>query len=116
MRNQRRVPVICISFVLSSILFLAFGCSAPPPAVQILEVSTLDYHGSLGASVRCSNTADSPHFFTLRIEFMDDQGTVKEIKEPYMLLGGKETETFGITADGSEATRVRCSIRNCSPQ
>ena len=116
MRNQRRVPVICISFVLSSILFLAFGCSAPPPAVQILEVSTLDYHGSLGASIRCSNTADRPYFYTLRIEFTDDNGIVKEVQEPYLLIGGGETDDLGYTSSHSGATKVRCSIRNCSPQ
>ena len=98
-------------------LFLATGCAdSRPQAVQVTEVSTLDYYGSLGASVRCSNTADRPHFFTLRVEFMDDQGVVKEIKEPYMLLGGKETDTFGITAQNPDATKVRCSIRYCSSQ
>jgi len=102
---------------LSLVLSLAVGCAdSRPQVVQILEVSTLDYYGDLGASVRCSNTANQPYFFTLRVEFMDDNGTVKEIQEPFMLLGGKESETFGIKSENAGATKVRCSIKNCSPQ
>ena len=98
-------------------LALLLGCSEPsPPVVQILEVSTMDYYGNLAASVMCANTADSPYFFTLRLEFLDEGGVVKEIKEPFLLLGGKETDTFGIATEDSDATKVRCSIRNCIPQ
>ena len=102
--------------VLSLVLFLAFGCSAPPPPVRVAEVSTLDYYGNLGASVTCANTADRPFFFTLRLEFMDDNGVVKEIQEPFLIIGGGETETYGIMAENPGATRVRCVVKNCSPQ
>lgn len=99
------------------VLSLSLGCAdSSPPAVQILSVSTLDYYGDLGAEVRCSNTAARPYFFTLCVEFTDDNGVVKEIQEPYMLLGGKETETFGFKSSHSGVTKVRCRIKNCSPQ
>lgn len=98
-------------------LFLAAGCAdSRPKAVQVTEVSTLDYYGSLGASVTCANTADRPYFFTLRLEFMDDNGVVKEIQEPFLIIGGGETETYGITAESPNVTRVRCVVKNCSPQ
>lgn len=98
-------------------LFLATGCAdSRPQAVQITEVSTLDYYGSLGASVTCANTADHPYFFTLRLEFMDDNGVVKEIQEPFLIIGGGEMETYGITAENLNVTRVRCVVKNCSPQ
>lgn len=103
--------------VLSFALSLAMGCSdSRPRAVQVAEVSTLDYYGSLGASVTCANTADRPYFFTLRLEFMDDNGVVKEIQEPFLIIGGGETETYGITAENPSATKVRCVVKNCSPQ
>ena len=108
-------------FFLFSLLLLAIlfqvGCAeSAPPVVHVLEVSTLDYYGELGVEVRCSNTADRPHFYTLRIEFMDDNGIVKEIQEPYLLIGGGETDELGFKSSHSGVTRVRCSIRNCSPQ
>lgn len=108
-------------FFLFSVLLLAlpllFGCAeSPPPVVQILEVSTLDYYGDLGAEVRCSNSADRPYFYTLRIEFMDDNGFVKEIQEPYLLIGGGETDDLGFKSSRPGVTRVRGSIRNCRPQ
>lgn len=104
------------SVLLLAILFL-FGCADPaPPVVQILEVSTLDYYGELGAEVRISNTATRPYFFTLCVEFTDDNGVVKEIQEPYLLLGGGETDTLGYKSSHPGVTRVSCSIRNCSPQ
>lgn len=102
---------------LSLILFLATSCAdSRPQVVQILEVSTLDYYGDLGASVKCSNAANAPYFYTLRIEFMDDSGVVKEVQEPYLLIGGGETDDLAFTSSHSEVTKVRCSIRNCSPQ
>lgn len=107
--------------VLISALLLVFpllnGCApAHPPVVKILNVSTLDYYGDLGAEVRLSNTADRPYFFTLRIEFTDDRGVVKEVQEPYLLLGGGETDTLGYKSSRSGVTKVRCKIKNCSPQ
>ena len=109
------------SFFLFSVLLLAlpilFGCAeSAPPVVKILEVSTLDYYGELGAEVRCSNSADRPYFYTLRIEFMNDNGIAKEIQEPYLLIGGRETDDLGFKSSHPGVTRVRCSIRNCSPQ
>ena len=99
------------------ILPFIFGCTEPsPPVVKILSVSTLDYYGDLGAEVRCSNTADRPYFYSLRIEFMDDNGMVKEVQEPYLLIGGGETDTLGYKSSHSGVTRVRCRIKNCSPQ
>lgn len=106
---------------LFSVLLLAppllFGCAEPsPPAVQILGVSTLDYYGDLGAEVKCSNTADRPYFYTLRIEFTDDNGVAKEVQEPYLLIGGGETDTLGYKSSHAGVTKVRCIIKNCSPQ
>lgn len=104
------------SVLLLAILFL-FGCAeSAPPFVRILEVSTLDYYGDLGAEVRCSNTADRPYFYTLRIEFMDDNGIVKEVQEPYLLIGDGETDDLGFKSSHPGVVRVRCSIRNCRPQ
>lgn len=104
------------SALLFALLFIV-GCAEPsPPVVQILEVSTLDYYGDLGAEVRCSNSADRPYFYTLRIEFMDDNGFVKEIQEPYLLIGGGETDDLGFKSSRPGVTRVRGSIRNCRPQ
>ena len=104
------------SALLIAIPFL-FGCAdSSPPAVQILSVSTLDYYGDLGAEVRCSNTANRPYFFTLCVEFTDDHGVVKEIQEPYLLIGGGETDTLGYKSSHSGVTKVRCKIKNCSPQ
>ena len=102
---------------LSLTLFLAASCSdSRPQAVQILEVSTLDYYGDLGVEVKCSNTADRPYFYTLRIEFTDDNGVVKEVQEPYLLIGGGETDDLGYKSSHSGVTKVRCIIKNCSPQ
>lgn len=102
---------------LSLALFLNVGCAdSRPQVVQILEVSTLDYYGDLGAEVKCSNTSDRPCFYTLRIEYMDDNGIVKEVQEPYLLIGGGETETLGFKSSHAGITKVRCIIKNCSPQ
>lgn len=112
-----RPPLHLLSIALVVILPILFGCADPaPPVVQILKVSTLDYYGELGAEVRCSNTADRPYFYTLRIEFMDDNGIVKEIQEPYLLIGGGETDDLGFKSSHPGVTRARCGIRNCSPQ
>ena len=108
--------ILLFSVLLLAILFLVGCTESAPPVVQILEVSTLDYFGELGAEVRCFNSADRPYFYTLRIEFMDDNGMVKEVQEPYLLIGGGETDTLGYKSSHSGVTRVRCSIRNCSPQ
>jgi hypothetical protein len=98
-------------------LILATGCAdSHPQVVQILEVSTLDYYGDLGVEAKCSNTADRPYFYTLRIEFTDGNGVVKEVQEPYLLIGGGETDDLGYTSSHSGVTKVRCSIKNCSPQ
>ena len=98
-------------------LLLATGCAdSRPQVVQILDVSTLDYYGDLGVEVKCSNTADRPYFYTLRIEFTDDNGVVKEVQEPYLLIGGGETDDLGYTSSHSGVTKVRCNIKNCSPQ
>lgn len=106
-----------VSIALVLICPILYGCAdSSPPVVQILSVSTLDYYGDLGAEVRCSNTADRPYFFTLRVEFTDDNGIVKEIQEPYLLIGGGETDTLGYKSSHSGVTKVRCSIKNCSPQ
>jgi len=70
----------------------------------------------LGAEGRLSNTATQPYFFTLRIEFMDDDGIVKEVQEPYLLLGGGKIETLGYKSINSGVTKVRCIIKNRSPQ
>lgn len=113
MTSFRFVRIATLYFALP----LLFGCAeSAPPVVQILEVSTLDYFGDLGAEVKCSNTADRPYFYTLRIEFMDDNGVVKEVQEPYLLIGGGETDDLGFKSSHPGVTRVRCSIRNCSPQ
>ena len=102
---------------LSLALFLNVGCAdSRPQVVQILEVSTLDYYGDLGAEVKCSNSADRPYFYTLRIEFTDDNGIVKEVQEPYLLIGGRETDDLGFKSSHSGVTRTRISIRNCRPQ
>ena len=107
-------------FLFSALLFALpclFGCAEPaPPVVQILSATTLDYYGDLGAEVKCSNSADRPYFYTLRIEFTDDNGIVKEVQEPYLLIGGGETDDLGFKSSHPGVTRVRCSIRNCSPQ
>ena len=104
-----------ISVLLFALLFL--GCAdSSPPVVQILSVSTLDYYGDLGAEVKCSNTANRPYFFTLCVEFTDDSGVVKEIQEPYLLIGGGETDTLGYKSSHAGVTKVRCKIKNCSPQ
>jgi hypothetical protein len=113
--------VIIATSVLRLFLFFAllilFGCAEPsPPAVQILRVSTLDYYGDLGAEVKCYNSANRPYFFTLSVEFMDDNGVVKEIQEPYLLIGGGETDTLGYKSSHTGVTKVRCKIKNCSPQ
>jgi hypothetical protein len=98
-------------------LSLLVACTkSAPQVVQILEVSTLDYYGELGAEVRCSNSADRPYFYTLRIDFMDDNRIVKEVQEPSLLIGGGETDDLGFKSSHPGVTRVRCSIRNCSPQ
>ena len=98
-------------------LLVIFGCAKPsPPVVKIVSVSTLDYYGDLGAEVECYNSADRPYFFTLCVEFTDDNGVVKEMQEPYLLLGGKETETLGYKSSRSGVTKVRCRIKNCRPQ
>lgn len=116
MDSPKTPRLFLFSVLLLAILFL-FGCAeSAPPVVQILEVSTLDYYGELGAEVRCSNTADRPYFYTLRIEFIDDNGIVKEVREPYLLIGGGETDGLGFKSSHSGVTRVRCSIRNCRPQ
>lgn len=116
MDSLKTPGLILFSVLLLAILFL-FGCAeSTPPVVQILEVSTLDYYGDLGAEVRCSNSADRPYFYTLRIEFMDDNDIVKEIQEPYLLIGGGETDDLGFKPSHPGVTRVRCSIRNCSPR
>jgi len=105
------------AFFLLTILAFIFGClGSSPPVVQILGVSTLDYYGDLGAEVKCSNTANRPYFFTLRIEFTDDNGVVKEVQEPYLLIGGGETDTLGYKSSQAGVTKVRCKIKNCSPQ
>ena len=105
------------SIALVLVFPILFGCAEPsPPVVKILGISTLDYYGDLGAEVRLSNTADRPYFFTLRIEFTDDNGVIKEVQEPYMLLGGGETDTLGYKSSHSGVTKVRCKIKNCSPQ
>ena len=102
---------------LSLALFLNVGCAdSRPQVVQILEVSTLDYYGDLGVEVKCSNTANRPYFFTLRIEFTDDNGVIKEVQEPYLLIGGGETDDLGYTSSHLGVTKVKCSIKNCSPQ
>ena len=102
---------------LSVALLLAMGCAdSRPQVVQILDVSTLDYYGDLGVEVKCSNTANRPYFYTLRIEFTDDNGVVKEVQEPYLLIGGGETDDLGYTSSHSGVTKVKCSIKNCSPQ
>lgn len=107
---------VLISELLLAILFL-FGCAeSAPPVVQVLKVSTLDYYGELGAEVRCFNSADRPYFYTLRIEFTDDNGIVKEVQEPYLLIGGRETDDLGYKSSHPGVTKVRCSIKNCSPQ
>ena len=106
-----------VSIALVLICPILYGCAdSSPPVVQILSVSTLDYYGDLGAEVRCSNTADRPYFFTLRVEFTDDNGIVKEIQEPYLLIGGGETDTLGYKSSHSGVTKVRCKIKNCSSQ
>ena len=116
MDSLKTPRLFLISVLLLAILFL-FGCADPArPVVQILKVSTLDYYGELGAEVSCSNSADRPYFYTLRIEFMDDNGIVKEVQEPYLLIGGRETDDLGFKSGHSGVTRVRCIIRNCSPQ
>lgn len=116
MDSLKTPRLFLFSVLLLAILFL-FGCADPaPPVVQILKVSTLDYYGGLGVEVRCSNSADRPYFYTLRIEFMDDNGIVKEVQEPYLLIGGGETDDLGFKSSHPGVTRVRCSIRNCSPQ
>ena len=98
-------------------LFLILGCAeSSPPVVQILGVSTLDYYGDLGAEVKISNTANRPYFYTLCVEFTDDNGIVKEIQEPYLLIGGGETDTLGYKSSHSGVVKVRCKIKNCSPQ
>lgn len=108
---------IGIGFMLLFVCLAVSGCAeSPPSVVQILEVSTLNYYGDLGAEVRCSNTADRPYFFTLCVEFADDNGVVKEIQEPYLLIGGGETDTLGYKSSHSGVTKVRCKIKNCSPQ
>lgn len=116
MGSLKTPRLFLFSVLLLAILFL-FGCADPaPPVVRILEVSTLDYYGDLGAEVSCSNSADRPYFYALRIEFMDDNGIVKEVQEPYLLIGGRETDDLGYTSSHSGVTKVRCSIKNCSPQ
>ena len=106
-----------LGWLLVFTLLMFSGCGETnPPVVQILGVSTLDYYGDLGAEVKCSNIANRPHFFTLYIEFTDDKGIVKEVQEPYLLLGGGETETLGYKSSHSGVTKVRCKIKNCSPQ
>ena len=104
-------------FALLFVLPFVFGCAeSSPPAVKIVSVSTLDYHGDLGAEVECSNTADRPYFYTLRIEFTDDNGIAKEVQEPYLLIGGGETDTLGYKSSHSGVTKVKCRIKNCLPQ
>ena len=106
-----------LGWFLVFILLMFSGCGETnPPVIKILSVSTLHYYGDLGAEVKCSNTASRPYFYTLRIEFMDDNGIVKEVKEPYLLIGGGETDTLGYKSSHSEVTKVRCKIKNCSPQ
>ena len=116
MDSLKTPRLFLFSALLFAILFL-FGCADPaPPVVQVLKVSTLDYYGELGAEVKCSNSADRPHFYTLRIEFTDGNGVVKEVQEPYLLIGGRETDTLGYKSSHSGVTMVRCIIKNCSPQ
>jgi hypothetical protein len=113
MKTTRFAQISALLFA----FFLLLGCAeSPPPVVQILGVSTLDYYGALGAEVKCSNTADRPYFYTLRIEFMDENGNVKEIQEPFLLIGGRETDTLGCKPSYAGVTKVRCKIKNCSPQ
>ena len=108
---------IGIGFMLLFVGLVVSGCAeSPPSVVRILEVSTLNYYGDLGVEVRCSNTADRPYFFTLCVEFTDDNGVVKEIQEPYLLIGGGETDTLGYKSSHSGVTKVKCKIKNCSPQ
>ena len=104
-------------FFFLTVLAFIIGCSgSSPPVVKILDVSTLDYYGDLGVEVKYSNTADRPYFFTLRIEFTDDNGVGKEVQEPYLLAGGGETDTLGYKSSHSGVTKVRCIVKNCSPQ
>ena len=113
MTSFRLVRIATLYFALP----LLFGCAeSAPPVVHILEVSTLDYYGDLGAEVKCSNNADRPYFYTLRIEFLDDSGIVKEVQEPYLLIGGGETDELAFTSSHPGVTRVRCIVKNCSPQ
>lgn len=106
-----------LGWLLVFTLLMFSGCGETnPPVVQILGVSTLDYYGDLGAEVKCSNSSDRPYFYTLRIEFMDDNGIVKEVQEPYLLIGGGETDELGFKSSHSEVTKVRCRIKNCLPQ
>lgn len=113
MKTTRFAQISALLFA----FFLLLGCAEPsPPVVQILGVSTLDYYGDLGVEVKCSNTANRPYFFTLCVEFTDDNGVVKEIQEPYLLIGGGETDTLGYKSSHSGVTKVRCKIKNCSPQ
>lgn len=113
MKNARYVLGWLLVFTLLSFL----GCGETnPPVVKIISVSTLDYYGDLGVEVKCSNIANRPHFFTLYIEFTDDNGIVKEVQELYLLLGGGETDTLGYKSSRSGVTKVRCKIKNCSPQ
>lgn len=105
------------AIILIVVLPFIFGCAeSSPPVVKILDVSILDYYGDLGASITCFNSADRPYFYTLRIEFTDDNGVVKEVQEPYLLIGGGETDELGYTSSHSGVTKVRCIIKNCSPQ
>ena len=106
-----------LRLLLLFVLPILCGCGeTSPPVVKVVSVSTLDYYGDLGAEVKCSNTADRPYFYTLRIEFMDDNGIVKEIQEPYLLIEGRETDALGYKSSHSGVTRVRCKIKNCSLQ
>lgn len=115
--DSLKTPIFFLFSVLLLVLPLLFGCAeSTPPVVQILSVSTLDYYGDLGAEVKCSNSSDRPYFYTLRIEFMDDNGIVKEIQEAYLLIGGGETDDLGFKSSHSGVVKVRCSIRNCRPQ
>ena len=97
-------------------LTFIIGCAVSLPVVKIMEVSTMDYYGDLATSINCYNSADRPYFYTLRIEFTDDNGVVKEVQEPYLLIGGGETDELAFTSSHPGVTRVRCIVKNCSPQ